>query len=213
MKRLFIFLSFVFGSSLVSCGNNQLTLSSIDGSADSLDENSSNISSDKDVNQGNQDSLVVYFSWSTSGNTMKMANYIKDSIETDIIRLIPANPYPTDYNQTGEAAKIERDENARPEISNLPDTIGNYSNVFVGYPIWWHTAPMIIGTFLNSYDFSNINIYPFSQSASMDAEQFNNSMEFIKENALNGIVHDGLFVRSSDTNGIESYLKVNGFMD
>ena len=45
------------------------------------------------------------------------------------------------------------------------------------------------------------------------AEQFNNSMEFIKEKALNGIVHDGLFVRSSDTNGIGNYLKVNGFMD
>ena len=117
MKKLFIFLSFVFGSSLVSCGNNQLTSSSINDSTDSLDENSS-ISSDTDVNQDNQDSLVVYFSWSASGNTMKMANYIKDSIDADIIRLIPANPYPSDYNQTGEVAKIERNENARPEISN-----------------------------------------------------------------------------------------------
>ena len=38
---------------------------------------------------------------------------------------------------------------------------------------------MIIGTFLESYDLSNVDIYPFTQSASMDTEQFNNSVEFV----------------------------------
>lgn len=152
---------------------------------------------------------MVYFSWSITGNTEKMANYIKDNIEVDIIRIIPANPYSTDHNQTGEVAKIERDENARPGIPNIPDSIEGYTNIFVGYPIWRHTAPMIIGTFLNAYDFAQVNIYTFSQSASMDVEQFN----IIKESALNGIAHNGLFERSSDANGIASFLKVNGFMN
>lgn len=42
---------------------------------------------------------------------------------------------------------------------------------------------MIIGTFLESYDLSNVDIYPFTQSASMDTEQFNNSVEFVRDNA------------------------------
>lgn len=155
--------------------------------------------------------LVVYFSWSSSGNTEKMASYIQEQTGADILELVPAVPYPTDYNETGEVAKAERDENARPEIADLPDSISEYDTIFVGYPIWWHTAPMIIGTFLESYDLTGVEIYPFTQSASMDTEQFNNSMEFVRENAVGANVHDGLFVSASDTAGIQDYLTANGF--
>ena len=157
--------------------------------------------------------LIVYFSWSSSGNTEKMATYIHEQTGADVLELIPANPYPTDYNETGDVAKAERDENARPEIANLPDSISEYDTILVGYPIWWHTAPMIIGTFLDAYDLTGVDIYPFSQSASMDTEQFANSMEFVRDNAAGANVHDGLFVDSSDTDGIDSYLVDNGLVN
>lgn len=161
--------------------------------------------------ESNGKTLVVYFSWSTSGNTEKMATYIQSQTGADILELQPVNPYPTDYNETGDIAESEHDENARPEIANLPDSISEYDTIFVGYPIWWHTAPMIIGTFLENYDFTGVEIYPFSQSASMDTEQFDNSMEFVRENAAGANVHDGLFVQADDTGGIMSYLQANGF--
>ncbi len=155
--------------------------------------------------------LIVYFSWSTSGNTEKMATYIQEQTGGDLLELEPLNPYPTDYNECGEVAKVERDENARPEIANLPDSIAEYDTIFVGYPIWWHTAPMIIGTFLGNYDLTGVEIYPFTQSASMDTEQFENSMEFVRENTAGANVHDGLFIRANDTDGILAYLTKNGF--
>lgn len=155
--------------------------------------------------------LIVYFSWSTSGNTEKMATYIQEQTSGDLLELEPLNPYPTDYEECGEVAQVERDENARPEIANLPESISEYDTVFVGYPIWWHTAPMIIGTFLESYDLTGVEIYPFAQSASMDTEQFGNSMEFVREYASGANVHDGLFVSASDTEGIQAYLEANGF--
>lgn len=155
--------------------------------------------------------LIVYFSWSTSGNTEKMANTIKERIGADILKIEPATAYPTDYSECGDVAKAERDENARPKIANLPNSIDEYDTIFVGYPIWWHTAPMIIGTFLESYDFSGKEIYPFSQSASMDTEQFNNSMDFVRTSAKGATVHNGLFVNASDTEGIIIYLTENGF--
>lgn len=130
-----------------------------------------------------------------------------------MLRIEPLNPYPEDYSECGDVAKAERDENARPEIANLPDSISEYDTIFIGYPIWWHTAPMIIGTFLESYDLSDVNIYPFTQSASMDEEQFNNSMDFVRENAHGANVYDGLFTRVSDTEGIAAYLKENGFTE
>lgn len=155
--------------------------------------------------------LIVYFSWSSSGNTERMANTIQERTGGDILKIEPAVAYPTDYSECGEVAKVERDENARPGIANLPDSLEEYDTIFIGYPIWWHTAPMIIGTFLENYDLSGKEIYPFSQSASMDTEQFANSMDFVRTSAKGASVHDGLFVNASDAEGILAYLTENNF--
>lgn len=154
--------------------------------------------------------LVVYFSW--SGNTEEMASYIAEQTGGDLLKIEPKIAYPTDYNECGDVAKVERDENARPEIANLPDSIDEYDAVLVGYPIWWHTAPMIIGTFLESYDLTGIEVYPFTQSASMDTEQFEQSIEFIREVAVGANVHIGLFANPSDTDAIDAYLSENGLV-
>ena len=154
--------------------------------------------------------LVVYFSW--SGNTEEMANHIAEQTGGDLLEIEPQTPYPDDYNENGDVAEKERDENARPEIANLPDSIEEYGTILVGYPIWWHTAPMIIGTFLENYDLTGKEIYPFTQSASMDTEQFENSMDFVRENAANATVHDGLFVSRSDTDSMDVYLTENGLV-
>lgn len=72
---------------------------------------------------------------------------------------------------------------------------------------------MIIGTFLESFDLSGKEVYPFTQSASMDTEQFENSMDFVRECAKGATVHDGLFVNASDTDGIHAYLAENGLAE
>lgn len=153
--------------------------------------------------------LIAYFSW--SGNTAEMAAQIQKQTGGDLFEIVPVEPYPTDYSKCGEVALAEQDSNARPEIQNLPESIDQYDTIFIGYPIWWHTAPMIIGTFLESYDLSGVDVYPFTQSASMDTEQFDQSMDFVRQAAAGATVHDGLFVRASDTDGITGYLTENGF--
>ncbi len=154
--------------------------------------------------------LVVYFSW--SGNTEEMASYIAEQTDGDLLEIEPKVAYPTDYNETGDIAKVERDENARPEIANLPASIDEYTTILVGYPIWWHTAPMIIGTFLENYDLAGKEVYPFTQSASMDTEQFNQSIEFVREVSEGATVHDGMFAKPSDTDAIDTYLSENGLV-
>lgn len=218
-KVLSILMAMTMIFSLAACG--QAQSSSTDGTASNVNtastqsnaQESSQAKSDDTVKttEASGKTLVVYFSWSTSGNTEKMATYIQKQTGGDILRIEPATPYPTDYNATGELAKVERDDNVRPEIANLPASVSEYDTIFVGYPIWWHTAPMIIGTFLNNYDLTGVEIYPFTQSASMDKEQFNNSIDFVKENAKGANVHDGLFVEATDTAGMDEYLVKNGF--
>ena len=159
---------------------------------------------------GNGKTLIVYFSWSS--NTEKMANTIKEQTDGELLELIPVTAYPTDYTACTEIALAERDNNSRPAIQNLPVSIEKYDTILIGFPIWWHTAPMIVGTFLESYDLTGIDVYPFTQSASMDREQFNNSMEFVRSCAKGATVHDGLFARYSDSNSITAYLRNNNLV-
>lgn len=141
-----------------------------------------------------------------------MASYIAEQTGGDLLEIQPETPYPTDYNDCGELALVERDHDERPAIANLPESIDGYETILIGYPIWWHTAPMIIGTFLEHYDLTGMEVYPFTQSASMDTEQFNNSIAFVRENAVGATVHDGLFARPSDTDSIDAYLSDYGLV-
>lgn len=153
--------------------------------------------------------LVAYFSWSTSGNTEKMAKVIQEQTKGDLFEIKPAKPYPDDYEECTEVAKAEKENNDRPEVAGLPDSLEKYEKIYIGYPIWWHTAPMVIGTFLENYDLSGIEVYPFAQSASMDEEQFEESMDFIRKSAGKATVHDGLFAEATNTDAILSYLDKN----
>lgn len=78
--------------------------------------------------------LIVYFSWSNAGNTEKMASSIQEQMGGDLFEIEPLNPYPTDYEECGDVALVERDENARPEIANLPASVEEYDTIFIGYP-------------------------------------------------------------------------------
>lgn len=171
-------------------------------------ENAEEIS-DKESSSEDSKVLVAYFSWSASGNTEKMAKVIQEQTKGDLFEIEPAEPYPTDYEECTEVAKAEKENNERPEVAGLPDSLEKYEKIYIGYPIWWHTAPMVIGTFLENYDLSGIEVYPFAQSASMDEGQFEESMAFIRKSAGKANVHDGLFTEATNTEAILSYLDKN----
>ena len=161
--------------------------------------------------------LIVYFT-AESGNTERVANYIHEQIGGDIVKIEAAQPYTSqelNYSIKNNRPEVEKAENARPEIAQTTYNqidIDKYDTVFIGYPIWWWTAPMIVGTFLEHYDLTGYDIYPFSQSASMNTTQFNTSMEFVRECASGANVHDGLFAKVSSATTINSYLTTNGFI-
>ena len=63
------------------------------------------------------------------------------------------------------------DEDARPEIAKDLSAAENADAIYIGYPIWWGTAPKIIYTFLESYDLSGKAIYLFCTSGGSGVEQ------------------------------------------
>lgn len=112
-----------------------------------------------DIPNGDSKILVAYFSW--GGTTQRMAQEIVDQTGATLFRMEPVVPYPTEYTPCTEVALEERDRNARPAIGDEVDNWEQYDIIFIGCPVWWHTAPMIIHTFAESYDFKGKTVIPF----------------------------------------------------
>ena len=147
-----------------------------------------------DIEPENSKILVAYFSW--SGTSEKIAQNIIEQTGADGFRIERETPYSTDYTETAYGdAKTEAEQNARPPIKDPLASVEEYDKIVLCYPIWWHTAPMTVGTFLESYDLSGKQIYPVSQSASMDRSQYEQSVAFVRECAKGATVYDGLFTK------------------
>lgn len=110
--------------------------------------------------------LVAYFS--ASGVTESVAKTLAKTIGADLYEIKPETPYSNadlDWRDKNSRSSVEMNNpDSRPKIADKNANIGEYDTIFVGFPIWWYTAPTIIKTFLESYDFSGKTIVPFATS-------------------------------------------------
>ena len=107
-------------------------------------------------------SLVLYFS--VYGTAKAVAEEIAKQTGADIEEIEPVVRYDSNrdhYNALARLAKKEHDENQRPAIKN-EIAIENYDRIYIGYPMWWYTFPMIIYTFFDKYDLTGKTIVPFN---------------------------------------------------
>ena len=151
--------------------------------------------------------LVVYFSW--SGNLQKMSHWVADETVGDIVRVLAADPYPEDYDETADRAKKEKDEGTRPEITIdlSAEEIAKYDTIFIGFPVWWYDLPMPMWTFLESVDLSGKTVIPFfSHEGSSDGAS---SLDTIKKLAGGADVktEDALSIRGGKVAGSEEKVR------
>lgn len=107
--------------------------------------------------------LVAYFSH--SGHTEAAAEAVCGAVGGELYRIEPAAAYPSGYNDVLAVAKREKENEARPALKDSPaDKIKDADVVFVGYPLWWYDAPMIVYSFLESASFKGKRVIPFATS-------------------------------------------------
>lgn len=110
--------------------------------------------------------LVAYFS--ATGRTKKVAENLASVIGADRYEILPAIPYSErdlDWRNGYSRSSMEmRDPDSRPELTDASADVDGHDVIFLGFPIWWHTAPSIIRTFLESYSFSWKKIILFATS-------------------------------------------------
>lgn len=118
-------------------------------------------------------SIVIYFSradenyfggemrYVDKGNTEVIAEFIKDIVGADMFKVEPLNPYPSNYMECIEEAKVRTREHNAPIKENIPD-ISNYEVVYVGSPIYWGGMPEELFTALKRLDFTGKIVRPFT---------------------------------------------------
>ncbi len=173
-------------------------------------------SSDNDDNNDNKETvanpetptdsskiLVAYFSW--GGNTRTVATRIAQLTGGTLYEIQPATPYTTNYNELAYTiARNELDTDARPALKETNADFSKYDYVFLGCPVWWGTAPMIMSTFCENYNFKGKTVIPFCTyvSTGRDATLQKLSSLTSTANHLTGFGTSG-----SSTGGVESWLR------
>lgn len=110
--------------------------------------------------------LVAFFS--ASGVTARVAQTLAEVAGADLYEIKPEVLYTKeDLNWMDKKSRSSvemQDKSIRPAIADKDAKIEEYDVIFVGFPIWWYVAPIIINTFLEAYDFSGKTVVLFATS-------------------------------------------------
>lgn len=90
-----------------------------------------------------------------------VAGLIQRGVGADLFEIRPASPYPEDYLETVEKARVERDEGIEPPLERRIDAIASYETVYLGFPIWGETVPPVVRSFLRAHDLGGKILVPF----------------------------------------------------
>lgn len=149
--------------------------------------------------------LIVYYSY--SGNTKKIANYMAQKLEADVLEIKPIIPYSNNYDEVVENAKAEIRNEYKPEIENLD--VSKYSTIILGTPVWWYTFAPAVRTFLTTNNLNNKTIYPFATNGGWLGHTF----EDIKNICANSNVKNGLNIEFNGSNLITSKAQIDAWIN
>ena len=154
MKKLLFIILAMAGFNLCACSQKQ-----------SSPEQSDNNKTDK--------VLVAYFS--ATGVTEGVAKRIAEIKGGTLLEIKPETEYTNaDLDWTDEQSRSSlemKDRNSRPAITGQIDNMADYTTIYLGFPIWWYTAPTIINSFMESYDMKGKTIIPFATSGGSTIEK------------------------------------------
>ena len=153
-------------AALIGCGTAQ-NKNENDASAGSTTDEATVTEQEQPQNNNTMKTLVTYFS--ASGVTRETAKQLADIIGADLYEITPETPYTEadlDWRDKQSRSTIEmNDKSSRPALKDGGKVdLTNYDVVYVGFPVWWYTAPTIINTFIEANDFTGKTIVPFATS-------------------------------------------------
>ena len=147
MKKSMIILAAIMSFSMAACsqGNNKK-------------ENKETMQNAEKQEEKQMKTLVVYFS--ATGTTKAAAQKLAKEFNADL-----------DWRDKQSRSTIEmQDKSSRPAITGRCENIADYDVVWIGFPVWWYTAPTIVNTFIETHDLSGKTLNVFATSGGSKVE-------------------------------------------
>ncbi len=152
--------------------------------------------------------LVVYFSG--TGTTKGAAKKIQKATGGTLYQIKPEDPYTTaDLDYNNDDCRANREQKAgdvRPKVKGKVKNIRKYDVIFIGYPIWWGKEPMVLRTFLESYNLKGKKLVPFCTSG---GSGISGSRKGIKAAAKGAKVAEGKDLTDLSYKSVEKWAKNN----
>jgi flavodoxin len=147
------------------------------------------------------------------GNTEIVVGLMKELIEADTFKIEMKDPYSPVYMTCIDEAKKDKQNNARPELTNYLESIDDYDTIVLGYPNYWGTIPMAVATFLERYDFTGKTILPLCTN---EGSGMGGSERDIRQTCPGADVKKGLSVTGSQAanskDSVQKWLRANGLL-
>ncbi len=157
-------------------------------------------------NSKQEKTLIVYFS--ATGTTAGVAKKIAEITGGELYEIVPQTPYTSaDLNWRDKQSRSSRemgDPKSRPAIKGKKENVADYDVIFIGYPIWWNVAPVILCTFIESHDLKGKTVIPFATSGSSSID---NSVAELKKTYPEIKWRSGKLLNNADKQVITEWLK------
>ena len=114
--------------------------------------------------------LVAYFS--ATGTTEAVAKDLAEVAGATLYEIKPEVKYTAadlDWRDKQSRSTLEmQDKSSRPAIVKDLKDADSYDVIYIGFPVWWYTAPTIINTFIETYGFAGKTVIFFATSGGSD---------------------------------------------
>jgi len=121
-------------------------------------------------NKKEMKTLVAYFS--ATGTTEAVAKDLAEVAGATLYEIKPEVKYTAadlDWRDKQSRSSVEMaDKSSRPAIMKDLEDAGSYDVIYIGFPIWWYTAPTLINTFIETYGFAGKTVIFFATSGGSD---------------------------------------------
>ena len=110
--------------------------------------------------------LVIYFS-AEGGKTAKVAKDYAASIGADVYEIVPEKIYTkADLNWKNPLSRCNREFFGKKEVpaAGEVENFADYDTVYIGFPIWYGVAPLVVSTFCGKYDWTGKTVHVFATS-------------------------------------------------
>ena len=119
--------------------------------------------------------LVAYFS--ATGTTQAVAKDLAEVTGATLYEIKPEVAYTAadlDWTDKTSRSSVEMQDRAfRPAIVKDLKDAGTYDVIFIGFPVWWYTAPTLINTFIETYGFKGKTVIFFATSGGSSIDKAN----------------------------------------